>query len=540
MRITAVLYFLFVWVMTSHVPARADDAPVDAPLAQLDLTTQAGIDAVQGAWRYKDIELIPTQHRRPDAQGQPTGAPAVTWDYAPHAGARDFDDADWEKIDPATLALRRGHGRISFNWYRLTITVPEQIDGVALAGTTACFETSLDDYAEVWVDGELPRLTGQNGGSVVAGWNATNRLVIGRNVKPGQKIQLAVFGINGPISDPPTNFIWMRLAKLSFEKGPQVPLAVPAQEVNVRVVRLDPALDAIVPANPKIFKLAEGFQFTEGPVWSREGGYLLFSDPNANRIYAYAPKAGTLSLFRPNSGYEGTDVAEYGQPGSNGLTFDRDGRLTIDQHGNHRVVRVEDDGQLTVLADRYDGKRLNSPNDLVYKSDGAVYFTDPPFGLPKFYDDPRKELPYSGVYRSSGGKVTLLTRELKGPNGIAFSPDEKYLYIGNWDPAAKVVLRFPVKRDGTLGASTVFADLTHEVPGEEALDGIKVDKLGNLYLSAPDGLRIYSSAGKHLGTVIAPRPIHNFAWGGDDGRTLYLTARDRLYRIALLVEGVRP
>jgi gluconolactonase len=540
MRITAVLYVLFVWLMTSHAPARAEDASLDAPLAQIDLTTQAGIDAVQGAWRYKDVELIPTQHRGPDAQGQPTAAPSVTWDYTPHAGARDFDDSGWEKIDPATLASRRGHGRISFNWYRLTVTVPEQIDGAVLAGTTAYFETSLDDYAEVWADGELPRLTGQNGGSVVAGWNATNRLVIGRNVKPGQKIQLAIFGINGPISDPPTNFIWMRLAKLSFDKGPQVPLAVPAQEVNVRVVRLDPALDAIVPANPKIFKLAEGFQFTEGPVWSRGGGYLLFSDPNANRIYAYEPKGGRLSLFRADSGYEGADIAQYGQPGSNGLTFDRKGRLTIDQHGNHRVVRVEDDGRLTVLADRYDGKRLNSPNDLVYKSDGAVYFTDPPFGLPQFYDDPRKELPYSGVYRSSGGKVTLLTRELKGPNGIAFSPDEKYLYVGNWDPAAKVVLRFPVRRDGSLDASTVFTDLTQEIPGEEALDGIKIDKLGNLYLAAPDGLRIYSSEGKHLGTVIAPRPIHNFAWGGDDGRTLYLTARDRLYRIALLVEGVRP
>jgi gluconolactonase len=529
MRITAILYILFVWLFTPHTKARADDARVDAPMAQVDLATPAGLDVVQGAWRYQDVELIPTQF-----------GGAATWDYTPHAGARDFDDSAWQKIEPSTLATRRGHGRISFNWYRLLISVPEQIDGTALAGTTAYFETSLDDYAEVWVDGELPRLTGQNGGSVVAGWNATNRLVIGRNVKPGQKIQLAVFGINGPISDPPTNFIWMRLAKLSFEKGQSVPLAVPSQEVNVRVVRLDPALDAIVPANPKIFKLAEGFQFTEGPVWSRDGGYLLFSDPNANRIYAYEPKGGALSLFRPNSGYEGADIAEYGQPGSNGLTFDGKGRLTIDQHGNHRVVRVEDDGQLTVLADRYDGKRLNSPNDLVYKSDGAVYFTDPPFGLPKFYDDPRKELPYSGVYRSRGGKVTLLTRELKGPNGIAFSPDEKYLYVGNWDPAAKVVLRFPVKRDGTLGASSVFADLTQEVPGDEALDGIKVDKLGNLYLSAPDGLRIYSSAGKHLGTLIAPRPVHNFAWGGDDGRTLYLTARDRLYRIALLVEGVRP
>ena len=205
----------------------------------------------------------------------------------------------------------------------------------------------------MWVDGEISRLTGQQGGSVVAGWNATNRLVIGRNVKPGQKIQLAIFGINGPISDPPTNFIWMRLAKLSFVPGSASPVAVPPQEVNVRVLRLDPAIDAIVPANAKIFKLAEGFQFTEGPVWSRDGGHLLFSDPNANRIYAYDGESASLSVFRPDSGYAGADIAEYGQPGSNGLTFDAQGRLTIDQHGNHRVVRIENDGDVTVLADRY-------------------------------------------------------------------------------------------------------------------------------------------------------------------------------------------
>jgi gluconolactonase len=540
MRATILLYVLFMLLITPHEKSFGNDANLDAVIARVDLATQSGLDIVRGTWRYIDVNLVPTRHRKADAQGQPTGAATSTWDYQPHAGAREFDDSSWQTIDPTSLDDRRGPGRISFNWYRLLVTVPEQVEGVSVAGSTAYLETSLDDYAEVWVDGELPRRTGQNGGSVVAGWNATNRLVIGRNVRPGQKIQLAIFGINAPLSDPPANFIWMRLAKLSFERGDSVPLAVPPQEVNVRIVRLDAALDQIVPANPKIFKLAEGFQFTEGPVWSRDGGYLLFSDPNANRIYAYEPEAATLSLFRPNSGYEGVDIGEYGQPGSNGLTFDERGRLTVDQHGNRRVVRVEDDGQLTVLADRYDGKRFNSPNDLVYKSDGSLYFTDPPFGLPQFYDDPRKELPYSGVYRARNGKVTLLTQELKGPNGIAFSPDEKFLYVGNWDPQRKVVLRFPVKRDGTLGASETFADLTSEVPGEEALDGIKVDKLGNLYLSAPDGLRVYSSAGKHLGTIVAPRPIHNFAWGGDDGRTLYLTARDRLYRIALMVEGARP
>lgn len=526
MRFVAIVCLCFVLFVSHTAKTRADE--IDS-LASIDLMTRSGLELVQGTWRYSDVQLIPTQYRGAD-----------TWDYRPHAGVRDFDDSGWAKLDPKGLSERRGSGRISFNWYRIAITVPQTIDGVEVTGSNVELATSLDDYAEVWVDGELSRLTGQNGGSVVAGWNATNRLLIGRNVRPGQKIQLAIFGINGPISDPPTNFIWMRLAKLSFQRGSGGPVAVPPQEVNVRVVRNDPAIDAIVPTNAKIFKLAEGFLFTEGPVWQRPQRRLLFSDPNANRIYAWDERAQQLQVFLQNSGYAGADVAEYGQPGSNGLTLDRQGRLTINQHGNRRVVRVAADGAQTVLADSYQGKRLNSPNDLVYKSDGSVYFTDPPFGLPKLYDDPRKQLPFSGVYRTRNGRTTLLSSELKGPNGIAFAPDEKQLYVGNWDPQRKVVLRFPVARNGTLGTAATFADLTQEVPGEAALDGIKVDRAGNLYLAAPDGLRIYCASGKHLGTVVAPRPIHNFAWGGDDGKTLYLTARDRLYRIALLVEGVRP
>ncbi len=165
----------------------------------------------------------------------------------------------------------------------------------------------------------------------------------------------------------------------------------------------------------------------------RDGGYLLFSDPNANTIYQYSDALG-LRVFREHSGYDGADIGEYGQPGSNGLTLDRQGRLTINEHGRHRVSRLERDGSVTVLAANYQGKRLNSPNDLVYRSDGSVYFTDPPFGLPKFGADPRKELPFSGVFRwQPGGRVTLLAQEFSGPNGIAFSPDEKTLYVGNWD-----------------------------------------------------------------------------------------------------------
>jgi len=517
----------------------AQAVPDAEPAASVDLLTREGAALLQGQWRYHDVDIVPTTHRAPDANGQPTGAPVNTWDIAPHAGDRGFDDSGWSVLDPTSLGQRRGHGRVSFNWYRYTLTVPESINAVATSGSTLVFSTSLDDYAEVWVDGELPRATAQNGGSVVGGWNATNRLVVGRNVKPGQRIAIAIFGMNGPISDPPANFIWMRLAKLELYPGSQVPIAVPPQEVNVRVERLDPAIDRIVPENAKLFKLAEGFLFSEGPAWVRDGGYLLFSDPNANRIYKYSEADATLSLYRANSGYEGADIGEYTQPGSNGLALDAQGRLTINQHGNRRVVRVEPEGQVTVLADRYDGKRLNSPNDLVYRSDGSVYFTDPPFGLPKFYDDARKELPYSGVYRAINGKVTLLAKELRGPNGLAFTPDEQALYVSNWDPKAKVVLKYPVARDGTLGRPSTFADLTTEVPGEEALDGLKVDVAGNVYLAAPDGLRIYAPDGRHLGTVTAPRPIHNLAWGGADGHTLYLTARDRLYRLPLKVGGVQ-
>jgi gluconolactonase len=423
---------------------------------------------------------------------------------------------------------------LCFNWYRIRVTVPERIGAFTTAGATAVFEIVVDDYAEVWVDGQLPRELGQSGKDLIRGWNAPNRLVVGRDVRPGQEIQLAVFGINGPLSDPPPNFIWVRSARLEFYREPR---AVEPHDAGGIVERLDPGLDAIVPKDAVIEKVAEGFLFTEGPVWAPEG-YLLFSDPNANRIYRWTPE-GRLDVFREPSGYDGADIAEYKQPGSNGLTFDREGRLTINEHGNRRVIRLEASGGLTLLADAYRGKRLNSPNDLVYRSDGALYFTDPPFGLPKFFDDPRKELPFSGVYVVKDGKLRLLSRELTGPNGIAFSPDERFLYVGDWDDERKVVLRYPVKADGGVGPGEVFADLTAE-PGEDAIDGIKVDRRGDVYVSGPGDLWIFSPEGKRLGMIVGPEHPHNFAWGDADGRTLYLCARGGLYRIRLSVAGIRP
>ena len=512
--------------------------PNSRPEATINLMTRGGADLVHAQWRYSDTKIIEVDFTGPGADGQPTGKPVRTYDYSPHAGGVDFDDSGWEKIGPESLDQRRSTGRLCFNWYRTTMTVPEKIGDYSTVGSTVVFETSVDDYAEVWVDGELTRALGQRGGSVVAGWNASNRLIIGRDVKPGQKIQLAIFGANGPLSNPPTNFIWMRLARLDFYRGERGPVAITPSEVNVEVVRKDPAIDEIIGPNPKMFKLAEGFQFTEGPVWVRDGGYLIFSDPNANTQYKYT-KDGELSVFRHPSGYSGTDIAEYGQPGSNGLTLDREGRLTINEHGNRRVTRLEQDGTLTVLADRYEGKRLNSPNDLVYRSDGTLYFTDPPFGLPKFFDDPRKELPFSGVFSLQNGKLRLVTTDLTGPNGIAFSPDEKYLYVTNWDEKNKVIMRYESHADGTVSNGTIFFDMT-SAPGEDALDGMKVDQKGNLYVSAPGGLWIISPDGKHLGTVIGPKHPHNMAWGDDDGKTLYLCARSGLYKMRFNVPGIRP
>ena len=546
MRVQKLLIFVITtfaqWLAPAPVAARSlPDVPAGRPVATINLATDEGAALVRGQWRYSDTKIIETRFKAPGPDKQPTGEPIKTYDYTPHAGGADFDDSQWQAISASSLEKRRSTGRLCFNWYRVRLTIPDKVGDFDPTGSTVVFETSLDDYAEIWVDGELSRFLGQEGGSVISGWNAPNRLVIGRNVEPGQKIQLAVFGINGPISNPPTNFIWMRYARLDFYKSsgvPTVPLAITPSEVNVEIIRNDPAIDAIVGPNPKIYKLAEGFKFTEGPVWLREGKYLLFSDPNNNTIYKYTPD-GNLSVFMEKSGYDGADIAEYGQPGSNGLTLDPQGRLTINQHGNRRVIRLEKNGQITVLADRYQGKRLNSPNDLVYRSDGTLFFTDPPFGLPKFFDDPRKELPYSGVFSLHQGELKLLSNDLSGPNGLAFSPDEKYLYVDNWDLKKEVIMRYEVRPDGTLSNDQVFFDATGE-PGEDAWDGMKVDQHGNLYVSGPRGIWIISPEGKHLGTIIAPMHPHNMAWGDEDGRTLYLCARTGLYRIRLNIPGIRP
>ena len=505
------------------------------PDAVIDLQLAEGVSLIGGEWRYADatVQEIDFVDVGPDLG--PSGPPSRTYDVVPHAEATDFDDSGWRVLAPPETQLRLGHGRVSFNWYRIEVTIPERVGDFDPSGATVVFEVTVDDYAEVWVDGRLPLALGLTGGQVVGGFNAPNRVILTRDARPGQRFQIAIFGINGPVSASPRNYIWMRTATLDFYAADR---ASSIRQAAMSVHRVDDRLDEIVPEGARLEQVAGGFEFTEGPVWAPDGA-LLFSSPNTNTIYRWSPHTDAVTVFRSKSGYAGVDIGVFAQPGSNGLTFDPEGRLTICQHGNRRVVRVNPHGDITVLADRYDGKRLNSPNDLVYRSDGTLYFTDPPFGLPEMFADPKKELPFSGVYRVRDGEIALVAAELAGPNGLAFSPDERHLYVGNWDPDAKVVMRYDVDEQGELSNGTVLFDMT-AAPGADAIDGLKVDQAGNVYACGPGGIWVISPDGRHLGTLELPESPHNVAWGDEDGRTLYITALTSVYRIRLNIPGVRP
>jgi gluconolactonase len=289
----------------------------------------------------------------------------------------------------------------------------------------------------------------------------------------------------------------------------------------------------IVPAGARVETLAEGLGFAEGPVWM-PGGYLLFGDLPRNIIRRWTP-GGSVTVERTRSGYADSDTPPGVAMGSNGMTLDPQGRLTICEPGNRRITRLEPDGQLTVLADRYEGKRLNSPNDLVYKSDGSLYFTDPPHGLIHEDADPQKELPFNGIFRIAGGQLHLLNREMTRPNGLAFSPDEKYLYVANADPGNKIWMRYEVQPAGSLVHGTVFLDLNRE--RGQPPDGMKVDRNGNLYCAGPGGLWIVAPNGRILDVIRTHQEPSNCAWGDGNRRTLYMTAPHELYRIGLGIPG---
>lgn len=303
--------------------------------------------------------------------------------------------------------------------------------------------------------------------------------------------------------------------------------------------RLDPRFDQIVPKNAVLEKLAEGFEWTEGPIWIAKGKYLLFCDIPANTIYKWKEGEGVSVFLRP-AGYAGENPPGL-ELGTNGLTLDANGALTMCDHGNRCVSRLnEENFTRKILARAYNGERLNSPNDLVFKSNGDLYFTDPPYGLKGLNNDPSKELDFNGVYRvKSSGEITLLTREFTFPNGIAFSPDEKILYVAQSDPNHAIWKAFEVLADGTLGKSRVFFDATPWVKqGKKGLpDGLAVDQSGNLFATGPGGVLVFSPEGEHLGTIATGEATANCKFG-DDGSTLYITADMYLCRVKLSTKGL--
>ena len=312
--------------------------------------------------------------------------------------------------------------------------------------------------------------------------------------------------------------------------------AVPPRTLGT-VERLDPAIDAIIPADAVIEVLAEGFDWAEGPVWIEDGAYVLFSDVPQNRIYRWKEGAGLEAWLEP-SGYTG-DAVRGGEPGSNGLLLDSEGRLVLCQHGDRRVARMEAPlaapaPVFTTLADNYQGRRFSSPNDAAFDSRGALFFSDPPYGLPQGPDDPTRETPVNGVYRLGvDGAVTLLTGELSRPNGIALSPDQKTLYVANSDPERAIWMAYDLLPSGRIANGRVFFDATEQVGANPGLpDGLKVDKTGNLFATGPGGVLVFSPDGRHLGTIRTTQATANCAFDRD-GTALYMTADSYLLRIRL-------
>lgn len=290
--------------------------------------------------------------------------------------------------------------------------------------------------------------------------------------------------------------------------------------------------ESLIPAGTKIEKLASGFLFTEGPLW-RPQGALWFSDVIGNVVRQWTPDGTVTEILRPG-GYDGNTLPVGGFIGPNGMTADRDGAVLLCQHGNRRIVRIGREGAVSTVVDRYEGKRLNSPNDLVFHKDGSLYFTDPPYGLPLQDDDPAKELSFNGVYRLANGKLQVIINDLHRPNGLAFSPDYKTLYVANSERPMKW-MRYDVAENGTVRNGRVFADVNHSTEAGVP-DGMKIDANGNMYAAGPGGVWVYSPDGKHLGTIITPENPANCAWG-DDGKSLYITAFTSVYRIRISVPG---
>jgi len=317
------------------------------------------------------------------------------------------------------------------------------------------------------------------------------------------------------------------------------PKAGIAPEPKASVRRLDAGLDQLIAPGAKIEKMASGFVFTEGPLWHK--GELWFSDLRANKIYSISP-AGKLTVRLDRAGGVDSFDSRYFR-GSNGIVPTADGGLLVAQHSGHRIIKLDAQMRATTFVDKFEGKALSSPNDMVYAADGALWFTDPPF----FFADPTnskvdpnkapgKVQATNNVYRFKDGKLTAVITDIGFPNGLTFSLDGKTLYVA--DTGARLY-RYDVKPDGTVANKRVFADWSSD-KGVGLTDGVKIDTKGNIYSSGPGGIRIVSPAGKVLGQIVLPEDAANIAFGGNDMKTLYITASTGIYRVNLATAGTKP
>jgi gluconolactonase len=302
------------------------------------------------------------------------------------------------------------------------------------------------------------------------------------------------------------------------------------------IIRLDPAFDALVPAGAKLEVLASGLDWSEGPVWDPALGAVLFSDVPQNTVFQWKEGQGLSTWLKP-SGYTGP-LAYSRESGSNGLVLDAKGRLISCEHGDRRLSLLGPGGGKRTLTDNFEGKRYNSPNDACVDRAGNIFFTDPPYGLPKGpADQDTREIPWNGVYRlSTEGKVTLLTKDMTFPNGIALSPDEKTLYVAQSDSKAALWMAYPLNPDGTVGKGRVFADATAMAQSGKhrgSPDGMKVDPQGNVWATAPGGVHVMNSEGKLLGRIETFTATGNCCFGGPNNEYLYICADAWLCRVKL-------
>ena len=471
----------FVAAASLFAAGPTDGMPQGAPAAVIDLQTDDGVRAIQGQWRYSGVKIIESEF----------GGEKV-YDYTPHAGVAGFDDSQWLALKPAEI--RRGRaGRMSFIWYRIKVTIPQRVGDIDPTGTTAVLETLVDDYGEIWVDGELPRWQGEVGGAVVAGFLTPNRLVVARHVKPGQVIEIAIFVMNGPISNVPPNRANMHTAKLQFYKTAPGPVALLPGGYNPDVEHQGKAADRIFIDNLKLIKLADGFSSAVKPVWDSQG-VLLFES------YRYSPNNVCTVPIAAQSRVKTDLASDERLHNARAAAFDPQGRLTLAEQ--HRVMRIDPDGKSTVLAEQ-------AARDLVYRSNGTLYFTAA-----------------EKIFSLCEGKLRSV--EQPESHGVALSPDERSLYV----TARAGLARYDANADGTLSNGKVIARV-------ESAGGIQTDMEGNLYVAGPDGLRILSSDGRHLGTMLTGRKPRELAWGDADSKTLYLTSPEALYCVRLGVPGFR-